>query len=89
MQAIHDIFALWPTISAFAEALEANPDTVRKWKKFRRIPQESWETVIKAAAQRGVDLTLADIMAANAPMKQRGRPTHKIRGRRRLEARAS
>lgn len=88
MQAIHDIFALWPTISKFARDLGNDPDTVRKWKKFGRIPQEEWPNVISAAAKRGKTLTLEDIMGANAPMKPRGRPRHKIRARR-AEARAS
>lgn len=88
MQAIHDIFSLWPTVAAFANDLKARPDTVRKWKKFQRIPQESWEDVISAAASRGMNLTVTDIIAANAPMKQRGRPALKIRGKR-VEARAS
>lgn len=80
MQAVHDIFAFWPTIAAFAQDLDLNPDAVRKWKKFGRIPQEAWGAVIEAAGKRGKTLTLADIVAANAPMKQRGRPsTRKIR----------
>lgn len=91
MQTVLDIFALWPTITEFAEAIDANPDQVRKWKKFRRFPQESWESVAAAANQRGTPLTVEMIIAANAPMKPRGRPpARKVRAKRvRSEARAT
>lgn len=88
MQAVQDIFALWPTISEFAQAIDANPDQVRKWKKFRRIPQESWQSVIDAAQKRGVTLTIETIVSANAPMKPRGRPPARRAKRIRAEARA-
>lgn len=81
MQGLRDIFALWPTNKAMGEAVGVNADTVRKWKKFKRIPSDSWQAVITAvsvvAAQ---DITIEQLLAFNAPMKPRGRP---VRVRRR------
>lgn len=73
MQAIRDIFELWPTITSLAKAIDARPDTVRKWKKFGRIPQESWAAVILAVAAKGQRLTADQLLEMNAPMKPRGR----------------
>jgi len=87
MQTVQDIFALWGSTTEMAVAISARPDTVRKWKKFQRIPQDAWRSVIDAAVIKGVVLTVDDIMAANQPMKQRGRPAHKARGRKRSEIR--
>jgi len=55
----------------------AQPDTVRKWRKFGRIPQDSWQVVIAAAAAKGHSITLDTFVSLNTPMKQRGRPAHK------------
>ncbi len=79
MAKIVNIFQLWDSPTDFAKAISRKPDTVRKWKKFRRIPQDAWPDVILAAALKGCELTVEDIIAANAPMKQRGRPAHKIK----------
>jgi len=77
MAKVVDIFKLWDSTTVFAKAISAKPDTVRKWKKFGRIPQDAWPSVIVAAALKGCELTVEDIIAANTPMKQRGRPAHK------------
>lgn len=74
MQAVHDIFRFWNSTAEFAKAIHERPDTVRKWKKFHRIPEEAWERVIVAAAAKGHAISLGDIMAANRPMLRRGRP---------------
>lgn len=78
MQAIHDIFHLFGTTSAMAEALDEKQDTVYRWKKFGRIPQTAWDKLIEACKARGKRLTAADLHRLNKPMKQRGRPAHKI-----------
>jgi hypothetical protein len=82
MQATHDILGIWKTWTALAVDISAKPDTVRKWKKFHRIPQESWQSIIDAAARKRRRVTVEQIMEFNAPMKPRGRPP-------RLEERAS
>jgi hypothetical protein len=86
---IEDIFKLWPTVTQMAIAIAAKPDTVRKWKKFKRIPQDAWRSVIDAALIKGAELTVDDIMAVNQPMKQRGQPAHKPKSRKRCESRVS
>jgi len=89
MRQIHEIFGLWNSVTEMATAISAKPDTVRKWKKFNRIPQDAWRSVIDAAVVKGAELTVDDIMAANEPMKQRGRPAHKPKPRKRTESRVS
>ena len=83
MQAIQDIFGIWPTPTDMARAIGAKPDTVLKWSRKGRIPEDSWQSVIDAAMVRGRALTAADILAANTPPKLRGRPAHKVRPLRR------
>lgn len=91
MQTRGDIFGIWATDAAMAHDLKQLPDTVYRWRKRGRIPEEQWDAVIEAAARCGRHLTATDILAANTPAKQRGRPAHKIRKlkERRSEARAS
>jgi len=90
MQALDDIFSIWTSISSLATALNEKEDTVYRWKKRRRIPEDAWQPVIDAAALRGKTLTIADMHAANRPPKRRGKPAHKPKPvrRRRAEARA-
>lgn len=83
MQALQDIFDLWPTLAEMARSTGRKYDRVRKWQKAKRIPEDSWQAVIDAALVKGRVLTAADLLAANAPPKLRGRPAHKIRHLRR------
>lgn len=80
MQALQDIFAIFDgSIGLMAAAVGAKYDTVRKWKKSGRIPEDSWQAVIDAALVRGKTLTASDLLEANRAPKLRGRPAHKIR----------
>ena len=81
MQACRDIFALWPTTKDMAADLGMKPDRVRKWKKFKRIPGDSVQAVVKAVRQRGVEVTTDQILELNAPMRKRGRPSRRRRAR--------
>jgi uncharacterized protein YjcR len=81
MQGLSDIFSLWPTNKSMAEAVGVKPDTVRKWKKYRRIPSDSWSAVVAAVNASGGEVSLAQLLTFNAPMKPRGRPTRKRRSR--------
>jgi len=87
MRDIAGIFAIWPSTNDMAEAIEAKPDTVFRWKLRGRIPQEHWSAVITAALSKGATVTAEELLLASAPMKQRGRPSHrsKRRGRRSTE----
>ena len=91
MQAIHDIFGLWPSVGVMASELERGYDTVLAWRTRGRIPEDAWDDVIAAASKRGTQLSIGQIVAANAPIKKRGRAAHKVRKIRakRNEARAS
>jgi hypothetical protein len=77
MQAIHDIFALWPSISAMANDLNENSDTVLRWKYRGRIPEPAWPKVIERSAALGQPVTAEFLLAVNTPMKQRGWLAHK------------
>lgn len=90
MQALDDIFAIWPDISTLATALQEEPDTVYRWKKRHRIPERVWPGVITAALGRGKVLTIADMHAANRPPHKRG-TAHKLKPvrRRRSESRVT
>lgn len=80
--AIEDIFGIWGRPSNLAVDIHAKADTVRKWWKHRRIPEDAWAEVIEAARKRGHRITAQDILSANKPMKPRGRPAIAPRSRR-------
>ena len=90
MQESLNIFAIWPDYSDLAADIDQKVDTVFRWTKRHRIPEDAWEAVIAAAARRGHALSATQILEFNAPMKRRGRPAHKVRAirRKRIEARA-
>lgn len=75
MQALQDIFALWPSIREMADALNEKSDTVLRWRIRGRIPEDAWPRLIEQAAFRDITVTANDLMTLNAPMKKRGRPT--------------
>lgn len=83
MQTVNDIFAIFGGLRPMAAAIGARWDTVRKWDKFGRIPEDSWQAVMDAALLRGHPLTAVDLFQANKTPKQRGRRAHKVRALRR------
>lgn len=85
---MRDIFGIWANIGQMADSLSKKYDTVLAWRIRGRIPEDAWEEVIAAAAQRGTTLTAAQLLELNAPMKKRGKPPQKPVKRRRSEARA-
>lgn len=74
MQAIADIFAIWPSLREMAEDLGQLEDTVYRWKQRGRIPEDMWPAVIEKAAGREQLVTASQIMKLNAPIARRGRP---------------
>ena len=82
MQELGDIFAIWDSVRDMSTAVNRPYDTVLAWRIRGRIPEDAWQDVIDAAVLRGKRLTIAEIMAVNEPLKQRGR-------RRRSEARVN
>lgn len=74
MQAIQDIFGIWPSISEMAADLGQLEDTVYRWKQRGRIPEDAWPMVIAKAAERESPVTASQIMRFNAPIARRGRP---------------
>lgn len=80
MQAIDDIFELWPDLTAFAAAVGQKRDTVYRWQRSGRIPDTAWDDVIAAAKKLGKKLTVEQLHSANRPSRQRGAPAHKNGG---------
>lgn len=74
MQAIEDIFGIWPSLSEMAKDLGQLEDTVYRWKQRGRIPEDAWPVVIEKAAARERLVTASQIMRFNAPIARRGRP---------------
>jgi len=80
VQGIQDIFSkVWPSVRALAEDIDEEYDTVLRWRLKKRIPQEHWQKVISKSAARNHPGTAEQLLAMSAPMKQRGRPSHKRR----------
>ncbi len=79
-QSIHDIFAIWGSVSTMANDLGEKRDTVFRWKLRERIPEDAWGKIIERAAMRERLVTASDLLKVNKPMKKRGRPV--IRKRR-------
>lgn len=80
MQDVQDISSIFgPKYSAMALAIGESPDNVRKWIKHKRIPETAWQALVQAATDRGVSLSVEDILRANRPLKPRpGRPRGKV-----------
>lgn len=74
MQAIDDIFGIWPSLREMAEDLGQLEDTVYRWKQRGRIPEDAWPGIIEKAAGREKLVTASQIMRFNAPIARRGRP---------------
>lgn len=70
MQAISDIFAIWPSTKEMADDLGQKYDTVLRWKLRKRIPSTAWPTIIEKAAARETLVTAAQLLAANAPRRR-------------------
>lgn len=74
MQALEDIFSIWPSLREMADDLGQLEDTVYRWKQRGRIPEDMWPSIIEKAAGREKLVTASQIMKFNAPILRRGRP---------------
>jgi len=81
MQALREIFAIWPDMATMAAEIDQKVDTIYHWRRAGRIPEGHWPVVIEKAARRERLITMADLHAANRPAKQRGHPAHKNKRR--------
>lgn len=70
MEAIEDIFGIWPSLAAMARDIGRDYQTVAKWAQRKRIPPESWDVVIAAAARREVPITPGLLNSLNTPRGQ-------------------
>lgn len=91
MQAIEDItigkiFSIWDSTAELAAEIGEDPDRVRKW-PAGRIPVECWLALIEAAARKGREITLEQLVTLHGKRRRR---TAAPRARRsRLEQRPS
>ena len=74
MQAIHDIFQIWPSIGQMATDINELEDTVYRWKRRGRIPEEAWPRIIEKAAKYEKLVTASQLLTLNGPVGRRGRP---------------
>ena len=77
MQAFDDIFEIWPSLSAMAADLDQLEDTVYRWRRRGRVPEDIWSRLIEKAALRGKLVAPSDLMRLNGTIKRRGRPRGK------------
>jgi hypothetical protein len=73
MQAIQDIFQIWPSVTVMAREVGAPFDRARKWLHCGRIPVDVWPAVIAAAEKRGRKLTADELLAATKPRPKGGK----------------
>ena len=74
VHSIDDIFGIWVSLEAMALDLVQLEDTVYRWKKRGRIPEDMWPTVIEKAAKHERLVTAQQLMKFNASIAKRGRP---------------
>lgn len=67
MQALQDIFAIWPSIQAMANDLDEKYDTVKRWRIRERIPATVWPKLIEKAARREHLVTATQLLELNKP----------------------
>lgn len=79
MQALPDIFGIWPSLQDMAKEIDEKYDTVYRWQLKGRIPETAWAIIIEKAARRERLVTIAELHGANRPPKQRGQPAHRER----------
>jgi hypothetical protein len=78
MQSIQDIFGIWPSVEAMANAINEKPDTVLRWTYRGRIPEDAWSAVIEAASLKRRKVTAQQLLELNAPIKRRGRRPNQV-----------
>jgi|HubBroStandDraft_5_1064220.scaffolds.fasta_scaffold109906_2 hypothetical protein len=78
MQSIQDIFGIWVSLEAMAIDLGELEDTVYRWRRRGRIPEEAWPRVIEKAAKHEKLVTAAQLMTLNGPVGRRGRPRQSV-----------
>jgi hypothetical protein len=70
MQALTDVFDIWPSLAEMARDIGIEYQTVAKWSQRGRIPPESWDAVIEAAKRKKVTVTPGLLNRLNAPRGQ-------------------
>lgn len=67
MQALRDIFEIWPSIKDMADDLNEKYDTVKRWRTRGRIPSTAWPRLIERAAHREQLITATQLLRLNKP----------------------
>lgn len=65
-ETIEDILRLWPTRRALADRIGLKVDRVHKWASAGTIPARYQQSVLRAAADAGIDLSAERLIAAQA-----------------------
>lgn len=53
MRFVHDLMALWPSVSEFARDIGVKPSHAQTMKARGRIPVDYFEATVEAASRRG------------------------------------
>lgn len=51
-----DVVNQWPSMGDMAADMQANYDTIRKWRDRNSIPSSMWFEVLRAAKRRRIEL---------------------------------
>ena len=73
IRSFSDIENLWPTRAAFARAVDANQEVVRKWTLRGKIPSSYWVRVVAASRKIGHPITfrlLAELADVDSKYKK-------------------
>ena len=62
MRDFEQLILRWPTVADFARDIGVPYETARKMRTRNNIIHEHWSDVLAAARDRGIELTLEDLM---------------------------
>ena len=58
-----EIIGLWPSATAFAEAIGVEPENARQMKSRNKIPPYWWLNVLDAARDRDIAISLRELQS--------------------------
>lgn len=64
-----DLIALWPSAEEFASDMEISGVRARAWRNRNSIPAEHFESVVKAAGDRGFEFVTPELLLKIAAAK--------------------
>jgi hypothetical protein len=62
VESFTDVVNQWPSMGDMADDMQANYDTIRKWRDRNSIPAPMWFEVLRAAKRRKIALDAEDLV---------------------------